>query len=304
MKKELENLLSYDRKALTLCHRKHGMNFCKPYEIIEGHGNFTHNSIMKILKQYAESNCEAVMFLENKNKYRADYQKLFYVEIADCDFESVDTMKGIFDYRFIDDFWRKSDFEKARKNSEAHWFIVIQKHEYLNKRKPYIADLNVDRVHYKGYGNSYTLMFDKRKEITYHAVYYGKRPSEADIVDKSGYIRWENVIEYKRKARAVKAERDKAKANAFDSAKETNEIGVAITNIRKRISEAVLSGKSAMDIGDIMRKLGWLEGDYRKHCNKIRDKEFQSVEAIENSLKYMNNDITKINAMIEELNKD
>ena len=301
MKKELENLLSYDRKVLNLCHRKHGMDFCKPYEIIEGRGNFTYNMIRKLIP-YTEGSCAAVMFLENQNKYRADYQKLFYVEITGCGFESVDTMKGIFDYRFIDDFWRKSDFEKARKNSEAHWFIVMQKHEYLTKRKTYIADLNVDRVRHKGYGNSYTLMFDKRKDITYHAVYHGKRPSEADIVDKSGYIRWENVIEYKRKARAIKAERDKAKANAFDSAKETNEIGVAITDIRKRISEAVLSGKSAMNIGEIMRKLGWLESDYRKHCNKVKDKEFQSVEAIKTSLKNMNDDITKIDSMIAELN--
>lgn len=304
MKNELKNLLSYDRKALSLCNRKCGMDFCKPFEIIEGRGKFTFNSIMKIIKQYAESNCEAVMFLENKNKYRADYQKLFYVEITDCDFESVDTMRGIFDYRFIDDFWRKSDFEKARKNSEAHWFIVMQKREYLTNRKTYIADLNVDRVRYKGYGNCYTLMFDKRKEITYHAAFYGKAPSGAEILDKSGYIRWENVMNYKDKAKALKAERDKAKANVFDCTKETDNIGISIADIRKRISEAVLSGKSAMNIGDIMRKLGWLESDYRKHCNKIRDKEFQSVEAIENSLKHMNDDITKINAMIEELNKD
>lgn len=301
MKNELKNLLSYDRKALNLCHRKRGMDFCKSYKIIEGHGNFTYNSIMKFVKQYSEGNCEAVMFLENKNKYRADYQKLFYVEITDCDFESVDTMKDIFDYRFIDDFWRKSDFEKARKNSEAHWFIIMQKREYLTNRKTYIADLNVDRVRYKGYGNSYALMFDERKKITYHAAFYGKAPSRDEILDKSGYIRWENVMEYKRKARALKAERDKAKANIFDCTKETDNIGSGITDIRKRISEAVLSGKSAMDIGDIMRKLGWLESDYRKHCNKIRDKEFQSVEAIENSLKHMNDDITKIDSIIAEL---
>lgn len=304
MKNELKNLLSYSGKALQLCHEKHGMNFCKPYEIIEGYGNFTFNSVMKFIKQYAESNCEAVLFLENKNIYRADYQKLFYVEIENCGFESVDTMKGFFDYRGIDDFWRKSDFEKARKNSEAHWFIVMQKREYLTNRKTYIADLNVDRVRYKGYGNGYTLMFDKRKKITYYAAFYGKAPSVNEVLDKSGYIRWENVREYKRKAKALKAERDKAKANVSDYTKETDNIGISITDIRKRISEAVLSGKSAMNISDIMRKLGWLESDYRKHCNKIKDKEFQSVEAIENSLKHMNDDITKINAMIEELNKD
>ena len=304
MKNELNNLLSYSGKALQLCHEKHGMNFCKPYEIIEGYGNFTFNSIMKIIKQYAENNCEAVMFLENKNRYRADYQKLFYVEIESCGFESVDTMKGCFDYRGIDDFWRKSDFEKARKISEAHWFIVMQKREYLTNRKTYIADLNVDRVRYKGYGNCYTLMFDKRKEVTYHAVFYGKTPSVNEVLDKSGYIRWENVREYKRKAKALKAERDKAKANVFDCTKETDNIGVNIADIRKRISEAVLSGKSANNISDIMWKLHWLEHDYRKHCNKIRDKEFQSVEAIENSLKHMNDDITKINTMIEKLNKD
>ena len=279
------------------------MDFCKPFEIIEGYGNFTYNSIMKIVKQYEEGNCEAVMFLENKNRYRADYQKLFYVEIEKYDFKSVDTMKGIFDCRFIDDFWRKSDFEKARKDSEAHWFIVMQKREYLTNRKTYIADLNVDRVRCK-YGNCYTLMFDKHKEVTYHAAFYRKAPSGAEILDKSGYIRWENVMNYKDKAKALKAERDKAKANVFDCTKETDNIGVNIADIRKRISEAVLSGKSAMNIGNIMRKLGWLESDYRKHCNKIKDKEFQSVEAIENSLKYMNDDITKLNAMIEELNKD
>ena len=302
MKKELENLLSYDRKVLNLCHRKRGMDFCKPFEIIEGRGNFTYNMIRKLIP-YTEGSCAAVMFLENQNKYRADYQKLFYVEITGCGFESVDTMKGIFDYRFIDDFWRKSDFEKARKNSEAHWFIVMQKREYLTNRKTYIADLNVDRVRYR-YGNCYTLMFDERKEITYHAAFYGKAPSTNEILDKSGYIRWKNVMNYKDKAKALKASRDKAKANEFDCTKETDNIGIGIADIRKRISEAVLSGKSATNIGNIMRKLAWLESDYRKHCNKTKDKEFQSVEAIENSLKNMNDDITKINAMIEELNKD
>lgn len=260
---------------------------------------------MKLVSLYSDE-CTIVLFMENKNKYRADYQKLYYVEIEYAIFKPVDTLEGAdhYKYREIDDFYRKSDFEKARKNSEAHWFIVMQKKEYLSEGKTYIVDFNTDRVKSIGWGDRYRLMFDDRKEITYRLSFYKKAPSVNEILDKSGYIRWENVMEYKRKAKALKAERDKAKANVFDCTKKTDNIGIDIADIRKRISEAVLSGKFAMNIGNIMRKLAWLESDYRTHCYMIKNKQFQSVEAIENSLKHMNDDITKINAMIEELNKD
>lgn len=300
-----KNLLALSKNALQLCHDVYGMDFKKPYTIIEGCGKFTANSIGKLVSEktgLTYKDAITVFFMENTNKYRSEYEKIRFVKFANT-FEPVDTMKGLRgrSYRCIDDYWRKSDFESDRKKGDARYWIVVQDKKYLASGKTYIADFANERFTYD-YGDYYCLMFDSRKEIKYATLWYGRnKPSKGDILDKSGYIRWENVIEYQRKARALKTERNKTAANAVDCSMENIKIEQAIKTIRTRIAEKVVNGANAYDLYHIFLMIANLERCYKIHKEKITEKSYNSVENIQYELNNLNERIVNINNKLDEL---
>lgn len=302
---ELKNLLALSKNALQLCHDEYGMDFEKPYTIIEGKGKFTINSIGKLILEktgLTYKDAATVFFMENTNKYISGYVKLYYVRLY-ASFEPVDTLKMKSRYQYIDDYYRKSDFESDRKKGEARYWIVVQDKKYLASGETYIADLMNDRfTHNYYYGERYRLISDSRKEIIYTASWYGRnRPGKGDILDKSGYIRWENVIEYQRKARALKAERNKAAANVYSCSAENVEIEQAIKTIRTRVAEKVISGADAYDLSRIFDKMASLERYYKIHKEKTTEKSYNSVEDIQHELNDLNERIVNINSKLDEL---
>lgn len=298
---ELKNLLALSKNALQLCHDEYGMDFEKPYTIIEGKGKFTINSIGKLILEktgFTYKDAATVFFMENTNKYNSGYVKLYYVRLY-TSFEPVDTLKMKSRYQYIDDYYRKSDFESDRKKGEARYWIVVQDKKYFASGETYIADLTNDRFTHN-YGERYRLISDSRKEIIYTASWYG-RNKPVNILDKSGYLRWNNVIKYQTKARALKAERNKAAANVYSCSAENAKIEQAIKTIRTRIAEKVLSGADAYDLSWILGKMNSLERYYKIHCEKITKKSYNSVDAIKRELNDLNEYVTDINAKLDNL---
>lgn len=299
---ELKNLLALSRNALQVCHYVCKMDFAKPYTIIEGDGKFTANSIGKKILEVTgmqRNECETVLYLQNDNEYRWDSTKLFFVKYHH-EFNPVDTLKGVpYDkHKYIDDLWRKADFETARKKSNAHWWLVVQNNKYLCKNKePQPIDFG---ERYKKECSEYYYMLDNpRKTIRYIPAYRpSHKPNETDILDKSGYIRWENVVTYQRKAKALRAERDKVAASCFDCSKETAELGKSILAIRSDLAKATTDCVKASRIARAMDKLDWLEYDYDRHCLLITENKYSSVENIQSSIRSMSKKIKEIKEVI------
>lgn len=303
---ELKNLLKLSRNALQVCYYQLGMDFEKPYTIIEGEGKFTANSIGKKIFEVTGmtwKNCKAALYLRNDNKYRSDYTRLYFVKF-NCDFDSVDTLsKTTFKHEYIDDFWRKSDFEAERKKDTSHWWIVVQNKQYLcAKKEPQMIDFG--ERYKKVYSEHYSILGNERKCIKYSPCFYrSHKPTEKDILDKSGYIRWENVITYQEKAKALKAERDKAAASVFDCSKVTEQIEKSLLDIRAILSKAIINNVKAREISYVLDRLAWVESDYKKHCLKIKENTYSSIESINVDLNYMIGRINEINGMIAEFDK-
>ena len=302
---ELKNLLALSRNALQVCYYQLDMDFEKPFTVIEGNGKFTANSIGKKIFEVTGmtwENCKAALYLRNNNEYRSDYIKLYFVKY-DRDFEPVDTLrKTIFEHKYIDDFGRKSDFEAERKKDTAHWWIVVQNKQYLRSKKEFYP-IDFGERYKRVYSEHYSVLGDKRKRIKYSPCFYRSRPTEKDILDKSGYIRWENVLNYRSRARALKAEREKAAASLFDCSEATERIGKALLDIRDALSKAIKNNVRAGKIRNVLHDLEWVESDYNNHCSKIEQNTYSSIEDINTNIDNMMARINRMNADIAEFNE-
>lgn len=303
---ELKNLLALSRNALQVCYYQLNMDFEKPFTVIEGNGKFTANSIGKKIFEVTGmtwENCKAALYLRNDNKYRSDYTKLYFVKY-NCDFDPVDTLsKTIFKHEYIDDFWRKSDFEAERKKDTAHWWIIAQNKQYLRKKKE-LQPIDFGERYKRVYSECYSILGNDRKRIKYSPCFHhSHRPTEKDILDKSGYIRWENVITYQSKAKALKAEREKAAASLFDCSEATERIGKALLDIRDALSKAIKNNVRAGKIRNVLHDLEWIESDYNNHCSKIEKNTYSSIEDINISIDNMIARINRMNADIAEFNE-
>lgn len=304
---ELKNLLALSKNALQLCHDVYGMDFKKPYVILEGTGKFTANSIGKMISEktgLTYHNAVTAFFMENTNKYRSDYEKLRFIKF-DNTFEPVDTMKGLYGrngtYRYIDDYYRKADFEADRKKGDARYWIIIQDKRYIKEKS--VKTIDFGERYKRVYSECYSVLGDKRKRIKYSPCFYRSSPKEKDILDKSGYIRWENVLNYRSRARALKAEREKAAARLFDCSEATERIGKALLDIRDALSKAIKNNVRAGKIRNVLHDLEWVESDYNNHCSKIEKDTYSSIEDINTNIENMMVRINRMNANIAEFDR-
>ena len=308
-----KNLLALSKNALQLCHEVYGMDFKKPYVILEGAGKFTANSIGKMISEktgLTYHNAVTALFMENKNKYRSDYEKLRFIKFDDT-FEPVDTMKGLYGrsgtYRYIDDYYRKADFEADRKKGDARYWIIIQDKRYIKEKSVKTIDFGERyRLNYTSAGACVNVskLHDKKNGASYNysgRYYYGKAPSDAQMIDKSGYLRWNNVSTYQDKAKTLKSERNKAAANVYNCSAENAKIEQAIRILRTKIAEKVLSGANAYDLSYILGKMNSLESYYKTHKEKIMKRSYNSVESIQRELNDLNERIADINSKLDEL---
>lgn len=308
-----KNLLTLSKNALQLCHEVYGMDFKKPYVILEGTGKFTANSIGKMISEktgLTYHNAVTAFFMEDTNKYRSKYEKIRFIKFDDT-FEPVDTMKGLYGgsgtYRYITNYYRKSDFEADRKKGDARYWVIIQDKKYIKEKSVKTIDFGERyRLNYASSGACVNVskLHDKKNGASYKysgSYYYGKAPSGAQMIDKSGYLRWNNVSTYQTKAKALKAERNKAAANVYNCFAENAKIEQAIRTLRTRIAEKVLSGANAYDLSCILGKINSLERYYKIHSEKVTEKSYNSVESIQRELNDLNERIVDINSKLDEL---
>ena len=306
--KAKENLLKENKKAFQFLHLATGMDFTKPYIIIEGNGNFTHKKILAALHIANVYEYNIVMLMNNTDGHASAFRDKFrYIKITPTEFISVDTAKH-YSYNYhIDDYWSKGYFEEDRKKADNHYFVIAQRKNdltaipqvrpldtsdrytvkeighfvYTHGKESYIGKVE---IHSKSFAN------DKVRE--YKPSYFRGKEYKTieEVIDKSGYIRSEYISELNRRARVLEAERKAAAAKVYDSTAETEGIRNGIAWIKAELVKLMTKAETKSDyseIGEITSKMRWLVSDFEDHNKKIAEKSYPSIDRIQKDIEEM-----------------
>lgn len=312
-RKTIEQLLKENKKALQFLHSAAGVDFERDFFIDRIEGKFTFNTVTKAIENKLSGDYVAALLLKPTKEHHFN-KELYFIRLQKGGFDPLKnngTKYWDFD---IDYFFSIKDFENVRKNKTDHFYIIAQKRELLNKTTQKSADmlqrfeLDKDkRTYYRdgcdhcsdGRGNRwinklYLVKKDgSRERLTfepYSSFYPGENRSDniTDYIDKSGFLLRPRQMELKRKARTLKAERDKAAAAAANFEKEEKTINRKIKETCERIAAealAIKTEKDAKTIEETARKLARALWHYDYYKEKSAGNLYASKEQKERTIK-------------------
>ena len=310
MKKEIvKELLTRNPKMFQVLHALYDFDFETDFEIIKICGRFTLNSIKKSLgiPELYDYNVAAII---TNIKYNEKYN--YIVKAAENGF-CIDFERRIWGSEYnIDHFWGKGRFEEARKEENIITYVICQKKDLAKKASEKKPDFT-QRFQYKSvirwgdgkgkHGISQIDILDKmhnNKKFTYKT----RRPESSENVnyflDKSGYFVEEKKEELKRRAKALRTEREKAAADASDFSKEVNEHFERMKAIRENISERILNAVNfdlLCEADRILSAARWLQISIDKFKKRNAEKGFSSIENVKRALNDINVEFEKIETM-------
>ena len=325
MRNEVKNILNANRKTFKFLHDNYGFDFEAPFEIIEGREKFTFNKVKKAIEAIGaklNDDWNIVFLYEVKrwNEYEAEMaiaemdNEKFYVTREDMG------AKNYWNYN-MNYAYGRGDFENKRKDGKiVRWWVVAQRAVAKTVTK------NIDIAVAKAYANYQRVrIVDKRiaqravddrrtyiYEVTVNARDFGRVTIKigggyetrdiTDVVDKSGFIVTYVRGEYKRRARALRAEREQNAANTYNCDAENEALTTAITEMRARFTELVTNAKTAEDYYTIDRKTYKVYRavkEYETYIKKYNNKEYTTIDAIERARKYVIEEIDDVFAKVE-----
>ena len=300
---ELKKLLSVDVHAMQDLHSVLHFDFNKPYFSMYIKGKFTVNQINKIAVENGfklEQSTIALCIKNDSKLWMRDYALVtLYGNTVIIEYRMPYHSKG----RGLDYFYRKSDFEEARKNSESDTFVFIQSNEnktkLVKKQRDYTERfklINYDHCRTrdnKEYINRIYLMetFSNGLKFQYdnigQIIYTGKNYEQDinNIIDKSGYFVKFRREELKRRAAALKAEREKAKYRIVDNSAQLEELKTLIQARKLAIIEELKKAETSLELRNIEKMLAYFRGfsgivaDYETFKEKTENKQYSSIEA-------------------------
>ena len=318
----VHDILSINRQALRGLHQYAGFDFEKPFGIERIDGKFTVNAILKKINN--PHNCKIVLLI--KDLHWNDNNRLCTVLIHSNGTVTTDLSKPPrwYDYSF-ETFYRKGDFEITRKKDNSLAFLVWQNKELLNPPKPekrnMLARFDLkETTLYKDQSNkSYIGHITIKEHGTNRNVhdfeyrdsclsYYGfsgehfisKYVSACDIIDKSGYLLIDRRNEWKRKAAALRAERNKTAYKATDNTSKIEELKNLIEKRKNEILQALITAESYKEYREISESLSWyhdgladIAESFERFRKKTINKEFASIEESNNAYNSIKNRLNK-----------
>lgn len=244
-------ILAHNKKALQAIHDERGFDFEKPFSSETVDGKFTKNSIKKSIPDFDEDDETLIFIVRKENPWRSS-KNLYCVSFFGDSFGR-DPLGYGYKYK-LEHFWSVGDFEKVRKEETEKIFIVSQKREYLTRRKHRDFDeterfilINKQRAS-DGKGHSYFRKIDLQpigsKHYTYHREFnnYNFSPRSeniSDYIDKSGFYIAGRREELKRRARVLRAEREKIAVDNADFSAQILDIEIKLKETKLKLIRAV-----------------------------------------------------------------
>lgn len=207
------------------------------------------------------------------------------------------------------------DFEEKRKNHQGKVFVIAQREMHILPRKENKINL-LERFNYlkhdyiiSGYGKKVNNIYlqdrnSNGKEAKVNAygmtekIYCDENIS--DCLDKSGYLLINRRIELKRKAQALKNQRDKAKALEFDCMPYLDEMNKRIKEAKNVINIVLYEAQTTESVNDLekmTRCLYWVIYEMNKFEKLYQNKIFSSIEQINDIYNGLNNKVHEIKSV-------
>lgn len=254
---EIKNLLTFNRKTFQGLHAIVGMDFCKPFKVVEGFGNFTAKSIMKSIGNVdLSTHYVFVQYMDTRrwNKGRAFLARLDddgKFEVQRATIFNYERFNG---YRWFDTVGGKGDFEEIRKDSAGHYFIIVQEkaYEVRNERTIDLTErFRKNGVpYYRNGDNYYNSIFTRTSNIR-----YSNEPKKE--LDKSGYLLGQN--NYKRRLFVIRQEKSRENAATFDRKPKYTEFTERLQKINALMIKEIQSEKPNYNkLEKATRALSWM----------------------------------------------
>lgn len=210
--KALTALLAANRKALQGLHAIANMDFQQPYTLIEHHGKFTYNSIMKELLN-VNTDYYNIFVLYKCAGYDNDRYKLARLDNGKFEAQSstIYNYKAASGWRWFDTSIGNRTFENSRKSENGHYFIIAQEKQYENRSDNSYHAADRFKLHYRGSILEAATPYNRNSDKYYDNVipHFSKA-----TFDKSGYM--QQINNYSQRVAKLKAERSEAAAALWD----------------------------------------------------------------------------------------
>lgn len=325
---DLYRLAEVGRTIPKQLHGCTGADFNKPHVLLEVRGRFTINQIKKAVEAEGfDFNRGIDLQIMQRNNWSRQRYNLATVNLnyINIDYRPAWTPHDNSE-AYLDNYYRKGDFDEDRKRENAHALIFAQ----------YVADLGTiekkerwarytpdEGTRYKvqdiGHahttnGRAYISKIEVKALAGTGKIYTIETPFSlaADpvgveaYIDKSGYYVYTKRDRLQQAAQKLRAERQKAEYNKTHNEAELQQLAQKVDDLKNTMGNALLKAKTAEDvakIADNMRYYNGLEGvmrDYEKIQNMDAAKTFRSIEdfnkACENVKKQINYIYEKLTA--------
>ncbi len=294
------------------------IDYNKPFSVFEISGPFTINQVDKVIHEAGYSARGAMVVLLIEDPWRG-YNGTRY-NIATY---SGGTTVNI-DYKprwsrtgggYIDNYYRKADFEKQRKNDEAHGFIIIQDKKDLAPVKVVKPDftgrfklVKVNKWVYKNGGPDYIGSLElitkdaAGQKAEFRPVYYRGHEitSPDEVIDKSGYIVNTKRVDLKNRAEALREARAKAAYQLTENAAELAKILEAIQAKKAAIIKELENAATAEALENVGKKLNRWKGlpDIMSHYENLvihdKNKDYASIDSYKKAVNRINEALAEL----------
>lgn len=289
-------LLKENPRALQFLHALEGYDFTKTYVIIKGYGRFTHKTVMDAVHSRINADFVATLLIKPDSYIN---ESLHYAVVLPTKLDAA--KRDIKSYQYnIDYFFGVGDFEDTRKHKTKYYYIIAQKLENLaniptpktidktERVKPYFNKVNYyySPHHKSSFISSIPVMLldgsAYKTEIhpNGHYTLYSQYKNPEDIIDKSGYFVKDIRENLKRRAAALRIERERAAVMQANFITDENQINTKIKNAKNAIWEALQNAETDDDVRTVSKFIDILESATRAYNRYKNDKNNSKLNSI------------------------
>lgn len=313
----LKNLLTNNKNVMRALHTGFGFDFEADMLVVHLGEPFTANKIAKILRADGyDTTREFVTAVLVKDPRRENVYRYARLQLGSFD---VTRIKGMYFDTGLDNWIRKGDFEAERKKT-TDAFVISQRAELVKlptagKYTPGAWDRFKMVGHSRiGDGRGTTWEYyraDLKKLLgTGDCIEYKLRAytnDAGDFIDKSGYLVEDHRADLKRRAAALRADRERAEYMAADYSADIKKMLNAAQAMKNEAAAALASVTDPADVkalADIIDRYTGVYGVYATAfdvADRDENKKFSSVESATTAIAKLMDAIGALRARISDV---
>lgn len=320
MKNEcIKTLLSAGKYSLKDLHDVLGFDFCAPFGAYMVKGRFTIKQVEKLIgaDDYNYGNSVIAICTRDKSK---PWEKRFHLVTFT---HSAISICARTPYRAdgwgLDTFYRKSDFESVRKSDSAETVIFAQLDKHIKKpcQRAFSLDTSeryklldydychvvernkkyINRLHLQEMGtNGKKIDYDIIGRVFCSGANYAENIDQ--VIDKSGYFVQLRRADLKRRAAALRADREKAKFAISDNTAKIEELQKLIDERKQEIILNLTLATTADEFKAVGDSIGLYKGfaDTVRAFEHLKEKDasksYRSISEFEQAYTKIRNALT------------